>query len=827
MNEALHFSDWAFHKVFGKPPKDVPIVPIGRDVSGLPVVYQGDQPSCLSCCLTFAQQWHEKTGPRLSWPFLAQNSGTTADGNVPSKVLESARKQGICQWDLFQTPAATEDALNHRLQSYAYISDYKNPQAIYQALQQDLVLIGLDEYAGVKDHAVIAYDVSEGGQTIKAVNWWSETVQELIEVPFSSVTKAVSLATIDSNTNPTMPFLTVIKDKVVSFLREKPLIALLAVVLGASLISGGTEPSQEQKYGQSGVALGYTTNVAAPGISSSIRSIPVSSITLYTGEVISTSTTIFPAYFVINPNGSTQELVECWGLTTTTTSPTWTDCNRGMSALGGPTTSTVSGAAFSHAAGERFVMTNAPAFFNRFVDIYTNQTVTGTKQFVSDIIKIGHGIIGAGQKIAFPNSQPNDPYFRILSNGATSTFYISFDGTSEFQLNASGTTFGASSTKGIFITGGLVGVNASSSFQLATGITGSIQFDTNGALYVSASGLSPSISVFGDGSDGDATINTNTTLTRDMYYENLTVTGTAVLDTGGYRIYVADTFTRGGTAVLRNNGGHGGRGQNGASTGTVMTLGGATATNAGAVTVPSSPTSTGGGYGQIRTGAPGFAAGSSSQPATDSPYALYAASTTFSGMGGNASSSAGNALGGLGIAGGITTVAPSLPHTLYTAQSFSLITGGQNITVIRPAGSSAGGGGGAASQSGSGVTQGGGGGAAGANGGVVFLAAKTMVDNGTSGNSIEAIGGNGGSGGNGYPHNIGNSAAGGGGAGPGGHGGCIIMIYLSKTGTWTTSVAAGSNGSGGTGAANGSGTADNGFAVSASPSAGAVYLITF
>jgi len=59
---------------------------------------------------------------------------------------------------------------------------------------------------------------------------------------------------------------------------------------------------------------------------------------------------------------------------------------------------------------------------------------------------------------------------------------------------------------------------------------------------------------YGDGSDGDVTISSPTTLTRDMFYNNLTVNDT--LSTGGFRIYVKGILT--GTGVIQNNGGNGG-----------------------------------------------------------------------------------------------------------------------------------------------------------------------------------------------------------------------------------------------------------------------------
>jgi len=57
----------------------------------------------------------------------------------------------------------------------------------------------------------------------------------------------------------------------------------------------------------------------------------------------------------------------------------------------------------------------------------------------------------------------------------------------------------------------------------------------------------------GDASDGDVTISANTTLTRDMYYDDLTVDATKILTAAGYRIFVRGTLTNNGT--IQNNGG--------------------------------------------------------------------------------------------------------------------------------------------------------------------------------------------------------------------------------------------------------------------------------
>lgn len=52
-------------------------------------------------------------------------------------------------------------------------------------------------------------------------------------------------------------------------------------------------------------------------------------------------------------------------------------------------------------------------------------------------------------------------------------------------------------------------------------------------------------SIYGPGIDGDVTISTNTTLTDDMYYNNLTINNNVTLNPGGYRIFVKNLLTMG------------------------------------------------------------------------------------------------------------------------------------------------------------------------------------------------------------------------------------------------------------------------------------------
>ena len=82
-------------------------------------------------------------------------------------------------------------------------------------------------------------------------------------------------------------------------------------------------------------------------------------------------------------------------------------------------------------------------------------------------------------------------------------------------------------------------------------------------------------SLFGDGSDGDGTVSSADTLTRDMYFEDLAIAPGAVLKTGGFRIFVRETLTLGDQAVISRDGNNGVSTQEGAAL-TGGTLGGST-----------------------------------------------------------------------------------------------------------------------------------------------------------------------------------------------------------------------------------------------------------
>lgn len=279
-----------------------------------------------------------------------------------------------------------------------------------------------------------------------------------------------------------------------------------------------------------------------------------------------------------------------------------------------------------------------------------------------------------------------------------------------------------------------------------------------------------SLLLYGDGSDGDVTVSSGTTtLTRDMYYRNLTISGTGSIYTAGNRIFVSEVtdLTAAPNGAIYNSGfsGSGAVGQ----TGETGVAGGASSAVGGGVS---------GGAGANGTTGAGQAGVSS---------ANAVANGGTGGAGGAGGSGSGGA-GGAGAAAGTLTAYPVRKFQDQLIHGATLISGG-------------GGGGGAGSGGGSGTGTGNGGGGGGGGGGVVFLSSR-VVDRGASTASIaiQAIGGAGA--GNAST----NTNCGGGGGSGGGGGGWIYVCYNLLEGSTGTDIFDASGGAGGTGG-NGNGTA--------------------
>lgn len=299
-----------------------------------------------------------------------------------------------------------------------------------------------------------------------------------------------------------------------------------------------------------------------------------------------------------------------------------------------------------------------------------------------------------------------------------------------------------------------------------------VKLKTAGGILSGSDGLYTSTTFqYGDGSDGDITINSGTfssgpitsnCLTRDAYFNNLTINSGYQLDPKGFQIYVKGTVNTIGTGKIVSNGVNGAAGSS-SSGGS----GGALPYTSG--TLPLAIAGGAGGNGASGSGAQAGVAGGNCAR-TLAPISI----TGATGGGGG-----GNAAGGAG--GSITSNCNSLPYSLTSfGRFFEMVAGIFAAHQLMPG---AGGGGGC---NGTGGYVGGGGGQGGTSGGFIFVSAFTVTNL-----NIEAIGGNGGAGGS--------TSGGTGSQGGAGNGGIALVVYNTK-GTITYTL---TKGTGGTGGSNG------------------------
>ena len=395
----------------------------------------------------------------------------------------------------------------------------------------------------------------------------------------------------------------------------------------------------------------------------------------------------------------------------------------------------------------------------------TNVTITGT--WPNQTINSSGGGGGGGTVTSVDATVPS---FLTVSGGPVTT-----SGTLAFGLSGTALPVVNGGT-GTTTPGIVAGTNVT--------VTGTWPNQTINASGGGSGGGAPDILFFGDGSDGNLTASSGTTtLTRDTYYNNVTLTGTAKIITVGYRLFIAgilDVSGAGAYAINANgNDGASGSGISGGSRGTTPL-----AFNMGIGSIGGS-----GASGTLSAGGVGGAAGAN---VIDAGGNVCGAS----GKGGTSSTS---------LAGGAATAAKPLNnsasiHILTTnLQTNSAITSG---TLLNGGGGGAGGGAGGGTAS----HQGAGSGAGGNGGCVLWLAAET-INRGAS-TAVAAIAADGGASGAGA-----NSAAtngvGGGGGGGGAGGGYVYLIYKTLTGATGTSIVSASGRAGGAGG-NGDGTAIGG-----------------
>ena len=301
--------------------------------------------------------------------------------------------------------------------------------------------------------------------------------------------------------------------------------------------------------------------------------------------------------------------------------------------------------------------------------------------------------------------------------------------------------------------------------------------------------------LFGDGSDGDVVISGDTSLSSDMFYDDLTINTGVNLNPAGYRIFVKGTLTLTGTATINRPGTNGGNGANGSS-GT----GGAGGTAGAVLAAGSISGAPAGGAGGNSSGG----AGTVGSNGTDTAKSIGVTPGGPAGAGGVGGKTDGTQFTNGGAAGTVGTQTGTVFNKIHTGIAAYRLYDDSGTAFLTSTPSQAGAGGGGAGQTdgGSQGGGGGGGGASGGSGGIVIVFARIITGTGT----IKASGGNGGNGGNGVNGGGGNAGGGGGGgAGAGGDGGVAIRVYSSLTSATITAPAGslGTKGNLGTGSGTG------------------------
>lgn len=308
---------------------------------------------------------------------------------------------------------------------------------------------------------------------------------------------------------------------------------------------------------------------------------------------------------------------------------------------------------------------------------------------------------------------------------------------------------------------------------------------------------SQDLQFFGDGTDGNVTITTGTTvLARDMFYNNLTLSGTGKISLNGYRLHVAgilDLSAAPADCILAK-----------------YTAAGISDGTSASTSNPGDPanaftrgwlvqngTAGGGAQGQLTNGISG-------NPAY--PY-QPSGEAVSSGLGSQSNGIVGAS--GAGGTGTASTATAANPYTIDARKYLHRLRIDYFREPMKAApsiGGSGGNGGG-----GDGTNRGGGGGGGGNGGGFAAVYARTINRSASTG--ARAINADGGNGGNGGTPTAGN--AGGGSGGGAGGGGVIYLVYRFLTGAASTNTLSASGGLPGlSGNGVGTGTGANGTAGS-------------
>ena len=546
--EPRSFKDYDHSKIFGAatPQKIAPLDRYDKLAElELPITYQGSSNTCVSCSVTWIQQYLERTKENLSHEWLADISNTQVAGATPKQVLEPARKIGICAQATFdnQSDYYTRElnAYKHRTGTYAFVN-HKDQNAVFSALKDGPVLVGVRDWNGVLGgHMMVAVDVTEDGSGIQCINWWKDDVQDTAIIGWSDLVLviAVSGAVVNTGSNMRMDWLPVLLSKMSHYAVNKVVLG----ALGAAMLLGSAW------FGDSIFGAGYVpvTNYDARTtayISSSAASIAVNTTEDKAGNEIqfaniSASSSAVYAYFTLEPGTTREEIIACSGKSTNT----WSSCLRGLSYQGGDLT-TSSTLQKAHNAGSRIVMSDVGQFFSEYVSISGNQFKTGILTF------------GSYPKFGTTSTMPT------LGSEFATKLYVDNVGAGGFTSSNVSSSLGliaysagvtqcpsAAACVGInpSSTGGIAFDPVTGSLYVNTSSTGGIGFDTLGRLKVDGGASFTFSGVIGF--SGTTTYSKNPTTATEIankQYVDVAVNNFSATGTAGATILAGEAMRVGG-----------------------------------------------------------------------------------------------------------------------------------------------------------------------------------------------------------------------------------------------------------------------------------------
>lgn len=349
-----------------------------HDTTGLPVVFQGPENSCVSCSITFVQQWIEKNHPNLSHEWLMLTSGTTPNGAYPKKVLEAARTVGICTQETWDNDRDNGylDAGQHRIAGYAKSASL-DLRHIGYLIEQCPIIVGVDNFMGKGPHMMAAVGFNLSKNVVKCANWWRLDRQDFVEFDASNISFACSILVDKPVDKPTMKILDVLKDKL-SFIPNKLKLGVAAFGVAVLAFVGGY--SGEQMFGAGYAPVtGYSSRTTSY-VSAVATTIPVASTKDKAGNQI-TLANVSPSstvriYMNLEAGTAREELIACTGVT----SVSWTNCTRGLT-FQGSSTAASSTLAKAHNSGSNVIISNTGQFYGEYVSIDGAQNVYGVKTF--------------------------------------------------------------------------------------------------------------------------------------------------------------------------------------------------------------------------------------------------------------------------------------------------------------------------------------------------------------------------------------------------------------------------------------------------------------